>query len=79
MRIPNTQSASCHAEAITLHKNAVVRAYNLLHDDTRSAFMELSSSCEDDYNDNADYDDNDDVVKGRLKHQEGYMIPIPSV
>lgn len=77
MRIPNTQSASCHAEAITLHNNAVVRAYNLLHDDTRTAFMQLSSSCEDDYNDNAahdDYDDdydNGDVVKVKTKTPRG--------
>jgi hypothetical protein len=68
MRIPNTQSASCHAEAIILHNNAVVRAYNLLHDDTRTAFMKLSSSCEDDYNDNADYDDG---VKVKTKTPRG--------
>lgn len=59
MRIPNTQSASCRSEAIRLHNNAVLRAYNLLHDDTRSAFMDLSSSCEDDEADN----DNVDMVK----------------
>ena len=61
MRIPNTQSASCRSEAIRLHNNAVLRAYNLLHDDTRSAFMDLSSSCEDDEAD--DDDDVDDMVK----------------
>jgi hypothetical protein len=68
MRIPNTQSAHCHAEAITLHNNAVVRACNLLHDETRSAFMELSSSCEDDYNDNYNADD---VVKVKTKTPRG--------
>jgi hypothetical protein len=68
MRIPNTQSASCRSEAIILHNNAVVRAYNLLHDDTRTAFMKLSSSCEDDADD--DYDD-DDVVKVKTKTPRG--------
>ena len=62
MRIPNTQSASCRSEAVRLHNNAVLRAYNLLHDDTRSAFMDLSSSCEDDEADDDD-DDVDDMAK----------------
>lgn len=62
MRIPTTQSASCHALALTYHNNAIVRAYNLLHVDTRCAFMELSSSCEDNNNNNNNADDDDIVL-----------------
>lgn len=47
MRVPNTQTAASLEEAGDMHRAAVERAYNLMHDDTRCAFMELSSSCDD--------------------------------
>jgi hypothetical protein len=46
MRVPNSQRASSRDEAGDMHRLAVQRAYDSMHEDTRSAFMDLSSSCD---------------------------------
>ena len=47
MRIPNSQPASSQEAAEQLHKYAIQRAYNSMHETTQLSFMDLSSCNED--------------------------------
>ncbi len=62
MRVPNSQRATCREDAMDMHRNAVQREYDAMKAGTKSAFMELSSSCDGGGTSGVGRDDDDRTV-----------------